>query len=304
LAVIPVVLSGCHFGPPDPNVDDTPTSGRAIILADVDARPVIAEEAATFSSFYPKTELVVRYMEESELLSAMMSDSVRCVVTSAAPGGKQQAWFDKRQLSAPVVPIYTDAIAVVVGLSSPVKQLDLDQIKALLNADTAAIQDATGTQTAPFVGILHGLFPGSGSGVARTLIDSLHLAGIRASALPDVAAVTAQVARDPGAIGFIPFASISDLDNPAMRELRDQVKLVPVARTAEADAVVPSQSTIADGHYPLLRRMNMILTEGKSGLGTGFVSFVANHKGQRIILKLGVAPIIIPPRNIEMVPEQ
>jgi phosphate transport system substrate-binding protein len=47
----------------------------------------------------------------------------------------------------------------------------------------------------------------------------------------------------------------------------------------------------------------MLLTEGKSGLGTGFVSFVANHKGQRIILKLGVAPINVPPRNIQIVPQ-
>ncbi|MEO8733317.1 MAG: hypothetical protein ABI373_03200, partial [Flavobacteriales bacterium] len=143
------------------------------------------------------------------------------------------------------------------------------------------------------------------SGVAHTLIDSLQLiSGIRASSLPDVAAVIAQVARDPRTVGFIPFSAISDLDNPAMRDLRDQVKLLPVARDRTSTAIIPSQSTIADGNYPLLRRMNMILIEGKSGLGTGFVSFVANHKGQRIILKLGVAPITVPTRNIEMVPEQ
>ena len=83
-----------------------------------------------------------------------------------------------------------------------------------------------------------------------------------------------------------------------------RLKLLPVARTVETKAVLPSQGTIADESYPLRRRMNMILIEGKSGLGTGFVSFVANHKGQRIILKLGVAPITVPSRNIQMVPEQ
>jgi len=304
LAAIPLVLSGCHFKASNPNVDDTPTAGRAIILADMDARPVIAEEAAVFSSIYPNAELVVRYMGESELLSAMMSDSVRCVVISAATGGKQQTWFDKRQLSAPVVPIYTDAIAVVVGPSSPLKQLDIAQIKALLNADTNALPVATAVSGDQAIITLHALFPGSGSGVARTLIDSLHIQSVRASALPDVAAVIAQVAKDPRAIGFIPFAAISDLDNPGMRALRGQVKLLPLARATDAEAVLPSQSAIADCRYPLRRRMTMILTEGKSGLGTGFVSFVANHKGQRIILKLGVAPITVPPRNIEMVPEQ
>jgi len=41
--------------------------------------------------------------------------------------------------------------------------------------------------------------------------------------------------------------------------------------------------------------------EGKSGLGTGFVSFVAGHKGQRIILKSGLAPQIVPARDVMIV---
>jgi phosphate transport system substrate-binding protein len=65
--------------------------------------------------------------------------------------------------------------------------------------------------------------------------------------------------------------------------------------------VLPSQSTLADGSYPLRREVYMILAEGKSGLGTGFVSFVANHKGQRIILKLGIAPHKVPAREVEIV---
>jgi phosphate transport system substrate-binding protein len=76
---------------------------------------------------------------------------------------------------------------------------------------------------------------------------------------------------------------------------------LPIAHRSGEAPILPSQSSLADGSYPLRRTVNMVLTEGKSGLGTGFVSFVANHKGQRIILKLGVAPITVPPRNVEIV---
>jgi phosphate transport system substrate-binding protein len=302
-AAASLLLGGCRFTPPDPNVDDTPTSGRAVILADADARPVIEQEAAAFSVLYADAELDIHYMGENELLHAMLSDTVRCAVTSAAPGGEQQAWFDKRQLSAPVVPIYVDAIAVVVNKESPLERLDLEQVRGILDADSAHAEGASWREDTGGISSLRALFAGSGSGTARTLIDSLHLSGIRASALPDVAGVIAQAARDPHAVGFIPFAAISDLDNPAMRALRDQVKLLPITRSANTPPVLPSQGSIADGRYPLRRTMKMILTEGKSGLGTGFVSFVANHKGQRIILKLGVAPIRVPPRNVEIVPE-
>jgi phosphate transport system substrate-binding protein len=68
-------------------------------------------------------------------------------------------------------------------------------------------------------------------------------------------------------------------------------------------AFFPSQGTLADRSYPLRRQVVMVLAEGKSGLGTGFVSFVANHKGQRIILKLGLAPQKIPAREVEIVHE-
>jgi phosphate transport system substrate-binding protein len=148
---------------------------------------------------------------------------------------------------------------------------------------------------------LAALFAGTGSGVARLLADSLGITAMRARALADVPAVVDQVARDTRAIGLLPFEAISDLDNPAMKALRGQVRLLPIAPASGKPAVLPSQSSLADGTYPLRRTVTMVLTEGKSGLGTGFVSFVANHKGQRIILKLGVAPITVPPRNVEIV---
>lgn len=293
-----MLLHGCHFTAPNPGTDDTPTSGKILVLADVDSRPVVEEEASIFNSIYPKAEVEVRYMSEGELLKAMMNDSVRCVVTSGAYGPAQQADFQKRKLSAlPVVPIYIDAIAVVVNKASPIVQMDLAGIQAILNNDTTTA-GKSGT-----VSSLRAVFAGSGSGVARMLIDSLHLkGGIRGGALPDVGSVVAQVSQDEGVIGFIPFAAISDMDNAAVLALREQVKLLPLSASAGTEAVLPSQNSIADGRYPLRRTMNMLLTEGKSGLGTGFVSFVANHKGQRIILKLGVAPITVPPRNIEVVP--
>ena len=295
-----LLLIGCRFTTPDPRQDDTPTSGIILILADIDCRPVIDQELLVFNSIYPDAEVDIRYLGEAELLKAMLNDSVRCVITTVAPGREQQAYFNTRQLSPPVVPIYKAGIAVVVHNSSPVQQMDLDQIAAVLGK-TGALEASSDSRKSFGVDSLHALFAGAGSGVARQLIDSLHIEKLRALALSDVAAVVAQVARDPRAVGFLPFEAISDLDNPAMAALREQVRLVPIGRNAGDIPVLPSQGRLADGSYPLQRTVNMVLTEGKSGLGTGFVSFVANHKGQRIILKLGVAPITVPSRNVEIV---
>src|SRR5690606_27093923 len=63
----------------------------------------------------------------------------------------------------------------------------------------------------------------------------------------------------------------------------------------------PSQSTIADNTYPLIRTINMIDVQGKTGLGTGFASSAASDKGQRIVLKSGLMPITLPKREINIV---
>ncbi len=285
-----LLAAGCRSGGPDPYTDDTPTAGKILVLADEDCRPVIAKELEIFSTFYRKAEVTVRYLSEADLVKAMLNDSVRCVITTVDPGGDQAVYYHHRKISTPIIPIYKGGIAVIVNQGITLERLDLARLTNILSRGNAPSDS------------LQPLFAGTGSGVARLLSDSLNIPDLRGQALADVPAVVAQVSRNPRSLGLIPFEWISDLDNPEMRALRAQVRIIPIARSSGDRAVLPSQSTLADGSYPLQRTVNMILTEGKSGLGTGFVSFVSNHKGQRIILKLGVAPIIVPPRNIEIVP--
>ncbi|MBK9076830.1 MAG: hypothetical protein IPL77_18015 [Flavobacteriales bacterium] len=98
---------------------------------------------------------------------------------------------------------------------------------------------------------------------------------------------------DSAAIGFLGFGLLSDLDDPACRALLAGVKVCRISRGA-GTALLPTQGTLKDTRYPLRRPVIMLVTEGKSGLGTGFASFVAGHKGQRIILKQGLAPAHTP----------
>jgi len=44
----------------------------------------------------------------------------------------------------------------------------------------------------------------------------------------------------------------------------------------------------------------MVSRESFSGLGSGFISFVAGEKGQRIILKSGLVPATMPIRLVKV----
>lgn len=299
----PFLLASCGDAP-DPRTDDVPTKGHVLILADEDLRDLVEAEEFMFESIYDKATLDIRYLPEAELLKAVMNDSVRCWIGTVLPGGEQEAYYNKRNVKAHVVPIAMDGIAVLVHPDIGLDSLSAGEVlHALTFPQTFAAQgwmhkDGPLDQPRPW-------FPSAGSGVARCLVDSLvgSVAQQRIVAMADkgLDSMVQRVARDPLALGFASFSSLSDLDNPHMKALRAQVKLLAISTSDNSLGVLPSQSTLADGSYPLRRPVYMVLAEGKSGLGTGFVSFVANHKGQRIILKHGIAPNKVPPREIEVV---
>jgi phosphate transport system substrate-binding protein len=304
-AMLIALLGACSNKGPDPYTDDVPTKGHVVILADEGIRPMMERQEEVFESIYAKAELDIRYLPAAQLLKAMMDDTVRCTFASLLPGGEQEAWLRSRQRVARPVPICTDAIAVVTNKARGVKAMSLPQLRSLLRAGngwpTWAVVDGSSTDRMALV------FDGIGSGVMRSLADSLFPGGsVTLNGLTAAGAegVVARVSSDPNSIGLLPFSAFSDLDTPAMRRMRDQVDLLPISATDDlALALLPTQGSLADGRYPLRRTIYALLTEPKTGLGTGFVSFVAGHKGQRIILQQGLAPEHVPAREVEIVNE-
>lgn len=294
-ATLLALLVACSSDPSDPATDDSPTYGAVLVLADQDLRTVIEGQHKMFEATYADAKLEIRYLPERELAQAMLNDSVRAVFGYFRPGGEQEAYFKKRNLTPHIEPIATDGIAVIVAKGSGLDSLSLEQIRALL-----ASTDSSATKRVA-------LFDSRSGGVVRSLVDSLFGGDAvllkNAVAVENPQALVERVASDSTTIGFLSFALISDLDDPAHKALRDRVELVRIQTTSDSPALLPTQGSLADGHYPLRRSIYMLVTEGKSGLGTGFASFVAGHKGQRIILKQGIAPAHVPAREVMIVTE-
>lgn len=285
-----LLLVACDGAPSDPATDDSPTYGTVLILADQDLKPLLDDQERMFEATYDDAALEIRYLPERKLLTAMLNDSVRAVFGYFRPGGEQDGYFRKRNMVPHVEVVATDAIAIVAAKNSPVDSLPLDTLRLLLSGED---------------GSRKALFDDPSGGVVRSLVDSLFQGN--ASLLKNAVAVNSaeelmtRVAHDTATIGLLSFSRISDLDDPSHRALRDSVKLLRISDSPNVPALLPTQGTLADGRYPLRRSVYMLVTEGKSGLGTGFASFVAGHKGQRIILKQGIAPAHVPAREVMIV---
>jgi phosphate transport system substrate-binding protein len=114
------------------------------------------------------------------------------------------------------------------------------------------------------------------------------------------------VSANANTIGLIGVSWISDSRDPKSLTFLEKIKVAAISTedvpTAK-NAYQPFQAYIATGKYPLTRFLYMILSEPRPGLGSGFTSFVAGDKGQRIILKTGILPYLEPVRIVHVTGE-
>jgi phosphate transport system substrate-binding protein len=102
------------------------------------------------------------------------------------------------------------------------------------------------------------------------------------------------VATHPDAIGVVGANWISDRDDAAVQSFLRKVRVVGISALdnpkSPDDYLQPYQAYLALKTYPLRRELYVINREARTGIASGFASFVAGTKGQLIILKSGLLP--------------
>ena len=118
------------------------------------------------------------------------------------------------------------------------------------------------------------------------------------------AAVVDYVSKTKGAIGVIGVNWISDSDDSTTTSFLDKIRVVGISQKdstgTQMEYYKPYQAYIALKTYPLIRDVMIVNIEGRSGLGTGFASFVAGDKGQRMIRLMGLLPATMQVRIIQV----
>jgi phosphate transport system substrate-binding protein len=121
-----------------------------------------------------------------------------------------------------------------------------------------------------------------------------------ANSNPDV---ITYVENHPEAIGLISVNWISDRDDSVTHDFLKRVKVAAISSEVFSegdDFYTPHPAYIADKSYPFIREVYAISRETFTGLGRGFIQFVAGDQGQRIILKMGMLPATMPVRLVQI----
>jgi len=285
------------------NLKETPTSGNIRIASDDSFQPIIDAEIDTFTALYKYATIKPLYKPENELVAFFLNDSVKVIVSAWAPTEEQRKVLLDLQTVVRTTVVAYDALALVLNRSNADSLLTYKNVRKIF---TGEITDWNQINPRSKLGPVNIVFDNIRSGNIRyfrerfDLPDSLGPNFFAVNSNPEV---IDYVSGSPGAIGIVSVNWISDEDDPHSFSLLNKIKVAAVSQPyleEESTFYLPVQGSIYDKTYPFVREVNMNLRESFSGLGSGFVSFVAGEKGQRIILKSGLVPATMPIRIIQV----
>lgn len=299
LLPILVFVSACIDRDKDGKVLDTPTSGFIKIAIDESLRPLIDTEVNTFEALYTRADIESLYFPEADAIDALMKDSVRLAVVTRKFTSEEKEYFKKLKITPTELDVALSAIALIVHRDNQDTLISIDQIKALLQG-RINLWSQLGSQNKAGIEIV---FDNPNSGLIRHLKDSV----ARVETLPancfavkNNEAVIDYVSENKNALGLIGIEWISDKDDSTSNTFLNRVRVLGVA--GDSTHFKPYQAYLALKYYPLSRKITILSREARTGLGNGFMAFVASERGQRIVLKSGLVPVTMPLRVIEVDP--
>lgn len=275
------------------SVQQSYTSGYEQILVDESFAPIIEDQEYLFESTYPNAKLDLVMKSENELLNLFLTDSIQVAVLSRLLTPDERKHFEGKNIKIRVNRFAIDGIALITKSPSKDSTVLVQDIIQVLKGSGSVIKSL--------------VFDNANSSTVRYFKE---LAGVEelpekgVYALKSNAEVIRYVHDNPGTIGVV---GVNWMVQPPtdLEEIVKGLKILGVknleAKGGSDAFYKPTQNDIALGLYPLTRSLYIINCEGGAGLGTGFSSFIAGERGQRVVLKSGLLPDSIPSREINIV---
>jgi phosphate transport system substrate-binding protein len=271
---------------------DTPTSGRVSVSVDETFAPILASEVDTFQKLYPDAHVKVSYQPEDSVLLDLLNDKVKVAIVSRDLNAEEKAEMVKQTMTPIVTHVGIDGLAIILHPSNPDSLLTVTQLRSIFSGQTTTWKQVGG-QTK--LGDINVVFDANHSSTLRFVRDSL-LRGQpltkRVFAAKSNSEALTYVAAHPTAIGVVGVNWVSDHDDPAVQSFLRSVRVASITarpNPTKDDYIPPYPRYLAPyspeqlqsnrdlQRYPLQRNIYVINREARTGLGSGFASFVAER---------------------------
>jgi phosphate transport system substrate-binding protein len=294
-----MMVSGCGSSN---KIDETPTRGNIKISVDESYTLVMTSQVSTFEMIYTYAIINAAYKNEVECMKDLLNDSVRVIVINRNLTPDEDKNLRSQKIIPKVTKIAYDAIAFIINKENADSVLQYEQIEGIFSRK---LTDWNQINKNSKLGEIAMVFDNNKSGNPRYFKEKFKMSNEfpkTCYAVNSNEEVINYVQKNKNAVGIVSVNWISDTQDTVSHRFLNKIKVAGVSDEGSTDGpfMKPYQGYIADGSYPFIREVFVINREYFSGLGTGFVSFIAGEKGQRIFLKSGLVPATMPIRLVEV----
>jgi phosphate transport system substrate-binding protein len=290
LLLVGLVLYGCE--PPSKDVH-TITTGKMTLLVDETFEPIIEDQLAVFEHSYVHTEITLISQPERLAVKQLLDDSAKVAILARKLTDEETRHFEAKQIIPKTTRFAIDGVALVVNKSYPDSAIEAEEVLRLLKGDSSTIPSL--------------VFDNPQSSTVRYMLEWSQVKEMPSEGVYSMRSnseVIKYVHDNPGAVGVIGINWMAQPD-PELEQFTKQLKVLSVknlqGQPGDDAYYHPSQNNLALENYAFSRDLYIINCQGVQGLGVGFSAFLAGERGQRIILKSGLLPDSIPPREINII---
>jgi phosphate transport system substrate-binding protein len=296
------MISSCSENGPNGQKPDDEVSGKIKISVDESFKPWAESEVKTFMRIYKRATLVPSYTAYSDGVDDMLKDSARMIIIPHKPTDAEIKVYTDKKLKVKMVKIAYDAVALIVNKNNPDTTLQLKALDDILHGKITNWKALGGKN-----GDIKIVFDNPLSSTLSYLKKRFNL--------PDVLPnnffsektneeVINYVEQTPNALGIIGVNWVTSEDSAA-NSFNKRIKVVALsppdtAKGADEPYYLPYQAWISMGYYPLIREVYGITPEFYNGLGTGFINFMSEDKGQMLVRLSGLLPATMPIRFVHV----
>lgn len=274
------------------------TEGSITVVVDDAIFPIARQEANGFMNEYNKTSVNITVLPEDKAIQCMLRDSVDAVWVSRELNTGEKKEIERQKSVTQVFLQGYNAVAVLVHPNSPDTSLSVAQLKDIFSGKIKNWKELNQNNPNAEISIVIDNANSSVYNYLQSKLEVQDISKLKIYASKSSMGVIESVSKNKNSLGFVGFNWLSGLGSQT-DSLRNSVRILAISELKAA--AYPSQSSLAEGTYPLRHALYMLVKGRNLGLAYAFATYIGQEVGQRIMLKSGLLPIKIPGREIEII---
>lgn len=308
--LITLSISGCDFG----EIKSQATTGDLRVTADETLKKVMLEEEAEFERLNKEANVELTFLPSRYVTAELINGEVSLIVTSGGFTAEEEKAIKDHNIEVQTHEFAVDGVAFIVNPNNPITRVTSEDLKKIFTGeytrwDQIVSQDAE--QNLQVKSKMTGananikLFIQRPNSDFYSYVKDTVLNGADYSKKSDICSTSVQmldaIRNNENAIGISNLGWMGtgnqDILDSTVRPLRIS-RIYP--NGFQDDFKQFHQGLVFNSEYPYRRVVYVYTTDKGIKLAAGFITFLLNKDGQKVVLKEGMVPVTQPVRTLQI----